>query len=172
MSLADQKILGLTLHAPHGELVAMGLKTIENRGWAPPPWMLGRYIAVHQSTRWDQEGADYYRRNHPRYLVDPPMLQECKFGIIAVARVVGWVQRAELGERPRTVAMLPGFAFGDQVDALGHSVDWRWFSGAEYGWVLRDVKRIEPVAARGLQKLWQLPRPTYESVRRRWAKAA
>jgi hypothetical protein len=171
--LADHKILGLTVRRPWAELIAQGIKTIENRSWAPPAFMLGRYLAIHASPMWDQEGEDFIRRNHPRFAVDPPPASECPHGIIAVAQLVGWVQRGpENDPRPRTVAMLEGHAFGKAEDPLGHSIDWRWFVGAEYGWVLRNVKRFSPVAVRGRQKLWALPPLVYESVKRHWAKAA
>lgn len=167
MSLIDQKILGLTIHAPWGELIAMGKKPIENRSWPPYTWMLGRFIAVHQSTRWDQEGADYIKRNHPRFQLDPPAWAECKFGVIAVAQLVGWVQRTETGP-PRVVQMLPGHGFSAGAFS---DVDWRWFHGSEFGWVLRDVRRIAPVACSGRQKLWELPKLVYGSVRDRYGRA-
>lgn len=175
MSLQDHQILGLTVHSPHAELTARGLKTIENRSWAPPGWMLGRYIALHASRTWDHEGFDYYHRNAPRFAlgVGPPTWEECKFGIVAVARLVGWVQRTESGP-PKTLAMLPGFKFGSELDPHGHSIDWRWFFRiAEYGWVLRDIRRLrQPVAVMGRQKLWQLPPLVYKSVRAQWKAAA
>lgn len=172
MSLSDHQILALSVRSPHAELIARGLKTIEGRSWAPYDFMLGRFIAIHASRMWDQEGADYIRRNHPKFAVDPPLVQECVYGIVAVARLVGWVQRTESGP-PRTVQMLPGHAFGDNLDPLGTSIDWRWFTGIfEYGWVLRDVRRIAPVACVGRQKLWAMSKPVYDAVRRRYGKAA
>jgi hypothetical protein len=165
--LADHKILGLTVRSPWAELIARGLKTIENRSWAPYDFMLGRHLAIHASPAWDQQGVDYIRANYPRFIVDPPMQQECVYGVIAVARLVGWVQRTESGP-PRVVKMLPGHAFGLAEDPHGHSIDWRWFHGAEYGWVLRDVRRFAPVACAGRQKLWQLSKYVYASVRRQY----
>lgn len=170
MSLADQKILGLTVRSPWAELIARGLKTIENRSWPPYDFMLGRHLAIHASPTWDQQGYDYMRANHPRFALDPPMREECRYGVIAVVRLVGWVQRTESGP-PRVVKMLPGEFFGKAEDQLGHSIDWRWFHGAEYGWVLRDVRRIEPVACAGRQKVWQLSRFVLASVRARYGKA-
>lgn len=170
MSLKDHQILGLTVRSPWAELEARGIKPIENRGWPPPDWMLGRYLAIHASPTWDTHGVQYVRDHIERFAVDPPLQQECVYGVIAVARLVGWVQRTESGP-PRTVKMLPGFAFGDNVDANGTSLDWRWLMRMyEYGWVLRDVRRIKPVACAGRQKLWPLPRFVYASVRERWAK--
>jgi hypothetical protein len=175
VSLADHQILGLTVRSPWAELIARGIKTIENRSWAPPEFMLGRYLAIHASATWDDQGAQYLRDHHERFAIDPPMQRECVYGVIAVARLVGWVRRGEEPDRrPRVVKILPGFEFGANLDALGHSIDWRWFMGGlyEYGWVLRDVKRIAPVACAGRLRLWPLPKFVYRSVRERWAKAA
>jgi hypothetical protein len=167
MSLQDEKILGLTVWNPWAELIAQGVKTVENRNWAPYDWMLGRFIAIHAS-KWDQAGADYLRANHPRFALDPPMQSECKQGVLAVVQLVGWVQRQDLGVPPRIVAMMPGHDFAKAEDQLGNSLDWRWFHGAEYGWVLRNAVRFDPVAARGRQKLWKLSSTVYTSVRRRY----
>ena len=123
MSLHDQKILGLTVRSPWAELIARGLKTIENRSWPPYDFMLGRRLAIHASPAWDQMGVDFIRANHPRFAIDPPMQQECQYGVIAVAHLVGWVQRTESGP-PKVVQMLPGHAFGAALDAMGHSIEW------------------------------------------------
>lgn len=174
MSLADEKILGLTVRSPWAELEARGIKTIENRGWPPPEWMLGRHIALHASPTWDTQGVQYLRDHHGRFAVDPPLQQECVYGVIAVVRLVGWVRRGEDPDRrPRVVKMLPGYEFGTQLDPHGHSLDWRWFMQGlyEYGWVLRDVVRITPVACAGRQKLWKLSKYAYASVKARYAKA-
>lgn len=161
----DHKILAITVHRPWSELIARGVKTIETRSWAPYSFMLGRYLAIHASTRWDQEGAEFITRCHARFLIDAPRVEECPAGIVAVAQLVGWVQRVEVGDRPpKVLAMLPGHSFGGE--------DWRWFHTNEFGWVLRGVKRFAPVAARGQQKLWVMSKPVYDAVRRRYGKAA
>lgn len=165
--LHDEQILGLTVYRPASELIARNIKPIENRRWPPYDWMIGRYIAIHASPHYEQSWSDFINRS-PRFACDPPRREECPVGVVAVARLVGWVHRGpEDDQRPRTVKMLQGYAFGDNLNALGHSLDWRWFEGP-YGWVLRDVVRIEPVACAGRQKLWKLPKFVYQSVRRRY----
>ena len=178
--LRDEKILGLTVRSPAAELIARGIKTIENRGWPPHEWMLGRYLAIHASPMWDQEWADFVRRNLGRFAVEPPLVGECRYGVIAVARLVGWVRRVESASVPgapwtaEPVKMLDGHAFGAAEDPHGHSIDWRWFQPQifEYGWVLRDVRRITPVACKGRQGVWKLPPLVYSSVRRAYERAA
>jgi hypothetical protein len=163
--LEELKILGLTVHSPWAELIASGHKTVECRSWPPYEWMLGKYIAVHASTRWDQEGHDFLERNAGRFKVITPRPESCAHGIVAVAQLVGWVRRTELGTPggPTVVRMLPGHGFSEQ--------DWRWFHIAEYGWILRDVTRILAVAVKGRQGFWPLPPLVYSSVRKRWQAA-
>lgn len=170
--LIDEKILGLTIYNPAAELIAAGVKPIENRTWAPYGWMLGKYIAVHASTHYEQSWADYVGRNAKFQQPNPPRREECKYGVIAVARLVGWVERVDSPEPrpPRVRAMLKGYEFGNNLDELGQSIDWRWFEGP-FGWVLRDVVRISPVACAGRQGLWKLPRYVYSSVKQKWLAA-
>lgn len=164
--LRDHKILALTIDRPWSELIAMGKKTIEieTRDWPPYEWMLGRYLAIHASTRWNQDAADYIPRDGRFQIFDRFLPEQCPAGIIAVAQLVGWVQRVDVGDRPpKVLAMLPGHAYGGD--------DWRWFHAKQFGWVLRGVKRFPPVAVRGQQKLWAMKPPVYESVKRRYAQA-
>lgn len=164
MSIED--IRGLTIYPPWSELVADGLKPIENRGWTPWPSMLGRYLAVHASLRYDVEGADFIDRNPARFgMRRAPRLEDCKHGgIIAVARLVGWVEIGAHGAgQHKVITMLPGHSFVWETDG-------RWLLG-RYGWVLRDAVRFEPVPCRGKQGLWKLDPDVYEKVRRRYDRA-
>jgi hypothetical protein len=34
-------------------------KRIENRGWAPPKWMTGQYLALHAAQHWDKEAVEF-----------------------------------------------------------------------------------------------------------------
>lgn len=153
--------MGLTIYRPWSELIADGVKTVENRDWAPYPWMLGRYIAVHGSTRWDQEGADFIDRARERLGTGSPRLEVCKTGIIAVAKLVGWVEDTP-PTGVRVLKMLPGYGYGEP--------DHRWFFG-RFGWLLRDVRRIAPIEIRGRQKLWSLPPLVYDMVKSRYRRA-
>lgn len=172
-SLADHKILALTIDRPWANLIAEGKKTIETRMWPPHLEHLGRHIAIHASTRWNQQAAEFVGRNLERFRVnEQPREGLCSAGIIAVARLVGWVehthwddQRRELAERPPAVVqMLPGHEYRDP--------DWRWFTQNRFAWLLREVRPIVPVAVKGKQKLWIMSKPVYDSVRNRYGRAA
>lgn len=163
MSIED--IRGLTVYRPWSEYIADGLKPLENRNWTPWKSMLGKYLAIHASARWDGEGADFIERARSRFpFKRPKAMEECKTGIIAVARLVGWIEIGPHGPgQTKTIAMLPGHGYQFKTDGP-------WFFG-RYGWLLRDVVRIAPLEVKGKQGLWTLDPDTYERVRRRYDNA-
>lgn len=164
MSIED--IRGLTVYRPWSEYMADGLKPLENRDWTPWKSMLGKYLALHASARWEQQAADFIERNRLRFGLGAHVKrpEDCRVGIIAVAQLVGWVEIGAHGAgQAKTVAMLPGHAFD-------HAKDGPWFFG-RFGWLLRNVVRFEPIECRGKQGLWKLEPDVYEKVRRRYDRA-
>lgn len=151
-------ILGLTLHEPWSSLVALGHKPIENRRWAPPKYFLerGGWIAIHAGKTYDPLATGWIRDRFP----DLAIPRSSSTGIIAVARVVGWLE-------PVTGEM----RLHDQSAAPPSDADRRWHMADQYGWILRDLVRLrEPVPCRGYQKLWPL-REVYAPVREAYAAA-
>ena len=140
----NDKILGLTLHEPWASLVARGLKPIENRRWTPPvKWIeASGWLALHAGKTYDTECAPWVRARFPELQI--PV--EPKNGIIAVARVVGWLE-------PKTgnVVMIHKLALPPtDAEKLWHMRD-------QFGWILRDLVLLPtPIECRGMQKLWPL----------------
>lgn len=138
-------IYGLTIHNPWAWTIAEGFKPVENRDWKPPAQLIGGYLAIHAGKTYDSEAADLITDRLgiiiPNRGEDLP-----RCAIIAVARLARVIESHE--ELPRE----------QQI----------WFSG-KYGWVLDDVRKIEPVRVLGKQKLWSLPTPVLAEVRVRWA---
>jgi hypothetical protein len=147
-----REIRGLTLHRPWAWAMTRGSKRIENRVWAPPPAIVGGYVALHAGKTWDYEGAEYIRRLHPEM---PGSASEHPLGIVGVARVVDVI----LEERDN----------GFDEDPLPEDQD-RWFFGP-FGWLLADVVAIPPVPCRGMQGLWPLPADVLARVRELYAEA-
>jgi rhodanese-related sulfurtransferase len=84
-------IMGITLQQPWAWAIHEMGKPIENRGWAPPEWMLGRYLAIHAGKKWDAEGAEWIHSRFFRY----PLREEMTFGaIVAVAQLVDVVRES------------------------------------------------------------------------------
>jgi hypothetical protein len=55
-----------------------------------------------------------------------------------------------------------------RLDQIVTESDDPWFFGP-YGWCLRDVTPIEPVSCRGARRLWDLPSPILNEVRKNFA---
>lgn len=139
----------LTIWQPYAHYIALGLKKIENRTWAPTENMLklGDYFAIHAGMRYDKSGAESIRRELG--LVVPKHEDLPKGAIVAVA-VLDRIAAAE--------------------DDFDPAWDDPWFSGP-WGWCLRDVVAIEPVPCNGAQKLWYVPDRIVEKVRENFRKA-
>lgn len=133
-------LFALTIWQPWAHFLAAGTKRVENRDWPPPTALLGQWIAIHAGKRYDKAGAASIRT-------------ELGFDVPAAESLP---QSAIVA-----VGILDRVATSDD-DSLAW--DDPWFVGA-FGWYLRDVVRIEPVACPGRQKLWSVPAKIREQVR-------
>ncbi len=138
------QIKGLTVHRPWGYAIARLDKRVENRSWAC--WLNpGDYIAIHNGQKWDRNGARFIREMNVSELMNPTEETNPAGFIIAVARFDGNIKDEDPGRSP-------------------------WFFGP-YGWLLSDVVEIEPVAAKGHQRLWDLSDAVLQQVRLNHKKA-
>jgi hypothetical protein len=114
-------------------------KRIENRGWKPPAFIVGHYIALHAAQSWDEADREWIVR--ATGLEVPGKKDSPHSEIFAVCRCVGFAESAD-DER-----IIP-----EQR---------KWFIGP-YGWLLRDfVALVEPVRCIGGRGLWSFDsRPT------------
>jgi hypothetical protein len=133
----------LSVLQPWASLIIHGTKNIENRTWVCPPAVIGQTIAIHTGLGFDHQ-ARYALREHNLPVSDRDRLQaspaQHQFGVILGVAVVR----------------------GVVVDRTGNP----WFEGP-YGWVLSDVRPIEPFFVKGRQRLWFLTPAESEEVRRR-----
>lgn len=112
-------------------------KTVENRTWAPPTWVIGTRIALHASKRDDAYtvASRLAGENLTRYALDMP-----RGAIVATAVIAGWVDK---NGRASSRDLL-NFESG-------------WFFGP-VGWVLRDVHALSrPLPCKGARGLWKVP---------------
>lgn len=123
----------LTILQPWAEMIARGLKRIENRTW---PTHYRGPLAIHAG-----KGMGWMKREDPllwpeRFGVEMPKAAELTFGaIIAVAELVDCVPIDELPPELE---------------------DHAWASGP-WCWILEDVRRTEPIACAGFLSLWTPP---------------
>jgi hypothetical protein len=169
----------LTVHQPWAWALAGGWKPVENRDWPPPPWMLGKPLAIHAGRQYDGEAAAELAagRELLGLPIAPPKPSEIALGqIVAVARIAGAVFVAETEEsrpgellRPKLeVRRILGNVAPGRAAELAASP---WSCGP-FLWVLEDVVRIDPpVPCRGFQKLWTVPTQITDVVRERYREA-
>ena len=141
-----------SLRQPWATIVAKGLKPVENRDYAPPKAMVGQYFAIHASKIWDKDGERYIRKEWDGYDPIEEALGDAvlvRSAIIGIARIVGYMKRED--GLFYTVA-------GDRVVAeRGHEMFKNpWFFG-DFGYVLEDVREVQPIPCSGALNFWRLP---------------
>ena len=149
----------ITLHQPWASLVAHGIKNIETRSWPPPQGIIGERIAIHGeriaihagrtvvlnpgheavAAIADIYGAGQWRRDIPRGAVVATT-------ILAGAEKVNCLRDGIAYVEPGGQA-IPADPYGD-------------FRPGRWLWLLTDIRAVEPVPARGHQRLWRWTPPT------------
>lgn len=121
-------------------------KRVENRSWPPPPWMIGRDVAIHAGRKFDADAA----LDIEDILGEaPPDESSCPTGVVALARINGYLSG-------------PGREY----------IDGPWYVGP-FGWSLADVRVLaRPVECKGAQGLWDLPADIEAHVKAQIAEAA
>lgn len=172
-----RRVRALTVHQPRAQLLALGVKRIENRGWSPEGFEPGDFLAIHAGKTFDVVAWDAALRIADAAGVTgrAPLLDAMR---VALARTAGIANRKLLAEAVRAaeakarevvpfgaavgVAVFDGLAF----EAAGDP----WFCGP-VGWRVREAVAIEPVPYTGAQGLFQLEAEALAEVRRRWTEA-
>lgn len=121
-------IRALTLWQPMAWAISDYTKRVENRPWKP--WKGVRTFAIHAGQTYHQPHAEQIA---DVFGIQVPSKNECPRGaIVAVVDLCGYVHE------------------DDRVELVG---DDPWFSGP-YGWMLENVRRLDPVPCKGERGLW------------------
>jgi hypothetical protein len=162
----------LTVHQPWAWAICHAGKNLENRGWAPPPNVLGHHLAIHAGKHVDADAYARLQRDRPALWKRPPLPppEEITLGaIVAVAKVVGaiLVEGAVDGLNLDPVRTLGAVTMKQARDIVGS----QWALG-EWLWVLDEVVALpRPVPCRGAQKIWIVPEIDADEVREGWMAA-
>ncbi|TWH48530.1 ASCH domain-containing protein [Sporomusa sp. KB1] len=130
----------ITILQPWASLIARGAKKIETRGWAT------KYrgpIAIHAAKDQDKNG-ERIRHIVARAEQYGIVLPDMQFGaVIAIAELVDCIEMTDdwIGYLPQQELV-----FG-------------WYDIDRVAWKLANVRPIDPVQARGKQRLWEWEAP-------------
>jgi hypothetical protein len=158
----------LTLHRPWTWAITHAGKRIENRGWPPYAWLIGKHLAIHAGKHFDEDAAIGLRPLFPGLEISDASIPHSQ--IVAVAQVRGWIDKAGHAH----VRTAPGHDdpkhdYIAEARALMRSI---WFSGP-IGWVLGEPLVFdEPVRTRGFQGVWALPPAVLAKVNEQLARGA
>jgi activating signal cointegrator 1 len=151
----------ITILQPYASLIAYGQKKIETRSWST------KYrgpLAIHAGL--GKQHIDLCRQQlfwanlWPYEIAAQYSLQERidKFlplgAVIAIAelvdclKVIGKVS-LKIGDQKQVIAVLE-----NQVRITGNEYEFGDYSVGRYAWILDNVQQIDPVAAKGQQRLW------------------
>jgi len=135
----------LTIHQPWAWCIAHSTKRIENRTWAPPQSVFGKFIAIHAGAVPRTKKAHGEIMELAEQLEAPPGSLE--FGaVVAIAKVVRVIEEEPFVQSPHYL----------------------WWNGP-LAWELDDVFALTtPIRAKGKQGLWKLDAPSTALVRAQW----
>ena len=143
----------ITIWQPYASLLALGIKTVETRGWYTS---YRGPIAIHAAKRFDSAVADDCRR-----AVDFMKCQVLKSGSVEAAFPWFTEQQRELADTPfgETIGHVVGIGAlcGCVKEAEPPSeadAEFGWFGADRFSWELEKVRAIKPVAVTGKQGLW------------------
>lgn len=136
------KVKAISLWQPWASAIAYGAKLVETRSWKTTHRGL---LLIHAAR--SKDGRDWDGAIRP-YLSGVPEYSELPFGaIVAVAELVTCLPTTSLRSD-----------LSDRELALGD------YSAGRYGWILRKVRRIEPIPYKGKQGLFEVPHDVVKAI--------
>lgn len=133
---------GLTLHRPFPWAFTDADKRVENRGWRPPAWIVGRWIALHSGQHFSRGAAEHMRDGLFSVAARSVPMDDAAHPhsvITCLVRVTGSRQRSADPDDP-------------------------WVMGP-FCWQTPDVATLtSPVPCKGAQGLWPVRLPVLEQL--------
>ena len=151
----------LTLTQPWATLVAIGANVIETRDW---PTRYRGPFAIHAAKGFPREARELCRER-PFHGALAAAGYESAEALPRGAVVALATLESVLVCGPSTLGEIRARSKRGELPA--NEADFGDFSDGRYGFVLRDVRRVEPpVPARGMLGFWELPRDVEAAARR------
>ncbi len=130
-------------------MIAIGEKQFETRSW------LTNYrgkIAIHAAKKVDTEMCETepirsILTQHGYKVDNLPM-----GSVVAIATLADCLLVKETNDKEK-VAYLS--ALGRVTEVRGIEYDFGWYEAGRYAWEMTDRKQIDPVPAKGYQRLWE-----------------
>lgn len=140
----------ITILQPWASLIACGAKKIETRRWATK---YRGQIAIHagKSDKFRDLWAD-----EPFYSVLVNEVSTYRLGhVIAVAELIDCVLMVS-GTTDGTITnkLLKVILANGEI-ITGKELEFGHYGPDRYAWILTNVRQIEPVPAKGMQRLWE-----------------
>jgi hypothetical protein len=143
----------LTILQPWASLIAIGAKQIETRSW---PTNYRGPLAIHAGKRIDLE-ITRQRLNDAGLVI----VQDVPLGfVIAIADLVDCVEvKHQYCDRISGTTKLIILPFKAELSTSkiikGNELALGDYTPGRYAWILANVRRIDPVPAKGKQRLWE-----------------
>jgi hypothetical protein len=165
----------LTILQPWASLIPAGAKTIETRSWATKyrgPLaihagqskeysLLVRHTPFYEALCQDKNSIVCYEWDN--------MPDSLPFGaVIAIADLIDCLKvvvrvSLKIGDEKRVAAVLE-----NNIKVFGNELEFGDYTIGRYAWVLTNVRKINPVPAKGKQRLWEWNEKSFSlSTRRR-----
>lgn len=135
----------ITIHQPWATLIALGEKKFETRGW---PTNHRGQIAIHAAKKADKDACDMEQirsvlAKHGYTADNLPT-----GSVIAICQLVGCHKVISTSFDAATL-------YADGIPKVrGNELAFGWYEVGRYAWEMADVKQIDPVPAKGQQRLW------------------
>ncbi|AIF51825.1 ASCH domain-containing protein [Pelosinus sp. UFO1] len=141
----------ITILQPWAGLIPAGAKTIETRSWST------KYrgpIAIHAAKDQDKKNE---RIRHIVFRAERlgVIVPELHFGaVIAIAdltnclKVIGKIS-LKIGDEKRVAVVLE-----NDIKIMGNELEFGDYTIGRYAWLLKNIKAIDPIPARGQQRIW------------------
>jgi hypothetical protein len=130
----------LSLWQPWASAIPAGLKTIETRGWYT------NYrgpLAIHAARKRDGDVIDFWSSIDDGEKAKFSAIGIHQFNDLPFGAIIATCHLIDC----RKTETLNGEVSGDDQE-------WGNFSPGRFGWILSDIRKIDPVFVRGAQGLW------------------